>query len=270
MGNQLFIDDNCTRIGMGNKVLHKKSNRLVNGSALAPQPSELEVGEIAVNYAASGETMFIKNSSGSVVSFSSDSIINERIDEKGVPTVSALDNNKVLQVKNGAWAVVTPLIVYSGNDVPSSSFGNDGDIFLLTGTMQQAPDVVYETDGTTGLLGHNTNGYDNQWQLEDLDLTPYKYIKCYFKATTLTDASTYTPAVIVIVPLDAAAKGTTIYSGGVMVPLPFNRNRQYLVSCAVDSTKTKFQVIHQNTLWDITTSDANNNGRYCYKIEGWY
>ena len=181
-----------------------------------------------------------------------------------LPAVTSSDNGKILQVAQGSWGPQMPVTVYGGTPEPASGLGINGDIYLQTN-----PVVLYETDGTTGLLGHNQNDYANRWQLEDLDMTPYRFIRCYFKCSTITDATGYTPAVVVEVPLDDAAMGTTIYCGGQMVPLPFNRNREYLVSCAVDSTKTKFQVIHQNTLWDITTSDANNGGRYLYKIEGY-
>lgn len=183
---------------------------------------------------------------------------------KHLPAVTSSDNGKILQVEQGSWGSKMPVTVYGGTPEPASGLGINGDIYLRTN-----PVVLYETDGTTGLLGHNQNDYANRWQLEDLDMTPYRFIRCYFKCSTTTDATAYTPAVVVEVPLDTAAMGTTIYCGGQMVPLPFNRNRQYLVSCAVDGTKTKFQVIHQNTLWDITASDANNNGRYLYKIEGY-
>ena len=183
---------------------------------------------------------------------------------KHLPTVTSSDNGKILQVAQGSWGPQMPVTVYGGTPEPASGLGINGDIYLQTN-----PVVLYETDGTTGLLGHNQNDYANRWQLEDLDMTPYRFIRCYFKCSTITDATGYTPALVVEVPLDDAAMGTTIYCGGQMVPLPFNRNRQYLVSCAVDGTKTKFQVIHQNTLWDITASDANNNGRYLYKIEGY-
>lgn len=182
-----------------------------------------------------------------------------------LPEVTSSDDGKVLKVVDSVWCAATTTIIYGGTDTPPSSLGNDGDVYL-----QSSPVVVYETDGTTGLLGHNNSSFANYWQLENLDLTPYKYIKCYFKAASTADSSTYTPAVVVTVPLDAASMGPTAYMGGVMVALPFNRNRQYMVSCAVDSTKTKFQVIHQNTFWDISTSDANSDGRYCYKIEGYF
>jgi hypothetical protein len=188
----------------------------------------------------------------------------------GLPAVTSSDNLKVLQVRDASWEIVQPLVVYSGSETtPPDSFGNDGDVYLQTTSSLRAPVVVYETNGASGLLGHNNSDMTNQWQLENLDLTPYNYIRCYFAAGTAT-GDTRTPAVVVEVPLDAAAVGPTGYIGSIMTPLPFNRNREYMVSCAVDTTKTKFQVIHQNTLWDITTSDANSAGRYCYKIEGWY
>lgn len=50
----------------------------------------------------------------------------------GLPAVTASDNGKILQVVNGAWALVTPSTVYSGTDVPLSSIGVDGDIYLQT------------------------------------------------------------------------------------------------------------------------------------------
>ena len=180
-----------------------------------------------------------------------------------LPEVDSTDEGKVLRVVDEAWCASTSSTIYAGTADPSSSLGQNGDVY-----MQSNPVVIYETDGTTGLLGHNQNTVEGQWQLENLDLSAYKYLRCYFAGGTASGDAT-TPAVIVEIPLDTAAIGPSGYLGSVMTTLPFNRNREYLVSCAVDSTKTKFQVIHQNTLWDITASDANNNGRYLYKIEGY-
>lgn len=180
-----------------------------------------------------------------------------------LPEVDSSDEGKVLKVVDEAWCAATSSIIYAGTEDPSASLGQNGDVYL-----QSNPVVIYETDGTTGLLGHNQNTVEGQWQLESLDLSAYKYLRCYFAGGTASGDAT-TPAVIVEIPLDTAAIGPSGYIGSIMTTLPFNRNREYLVSCAVDSTKTKFQVIHQNTLWDITASDANNNGRYLYKIEGY-
>ena len=246
-------------------VLHRRSSV----TDKAPAASGITHGELYINYAANKEHLYIKNSQNEVISFSSDSQIASQIAAKGLPDVTSGDNLKVLQVIDGEWDVVVPMVVYSGSTTPPSELGQDGDIYLQTTDALRAPDVIYQTDGTTGLLGHNANTLDGHWQLEDLDLSSYKYLRCYFAAGTATGDSR-TPAIIVEIPLDTAAIGPTGYLGSGLVSMPFNRNRQYFASCAVDSTKTKFQVVHQNTIWDVTTSDANNSGRYCYKIEGWY
>ena len=273
-------------------LIHVKSNV----QDKAPSASTLNYGEIAVNYNSASPAIYIKDTNDDIVKFIDEDAIYTVFDDAitgltvngsaatisdkvasmdllVLPDVTISDENKILKVINGEWEVATAVTIYEGEiGVPPENLGNNGDIYIQTEPAEfiKKPVTLWETDGTTGLLGHNQNTYEGNWQLENLDLTPYKYIKCFFKATTLTDASSYTPAIVVDVPLDNAAKGATIFSGGQMVPLPFNRNRQYLVSCAVDATKTKFQVIHQNTIWDVTTSDANNNGRYCYKIVGYY
>lgn len=201
--------------------------------------------------------------SGDLESISSVTIAHVENAEIHLPTVTSSDDGKILKVVDDEWSAVTPNVIYAGTTEPLPSLGNEGDVYLQT-----SPVIIYETDGTTGLLGHNQSSLDNHWQLENLDLSSYSYLKCYFAAGSAS-GDARTPAVIVDVILDNAAVGPTGYIGSIQTCLPFNRNREYLVSCAVDTTKTKFQVIHQNTLWDVTTSDANNNGRYLYKIEGY-
>lgn len=50
----------------------------------------------------------------------------------GLPTVSASDNGKILQVVNGQWTLVIPTVVYTGNGTPDNLLGNNGDIYLQT------------------------------------------------------------------------------------------------------------------------------------------
>lgn len=212
----------------------------------------------------------VTNLSGSVVSnkgsIQTVSASVEALETEIADTLTGVTMNGTAVTVTNRVAELTSSTIYAGTQQPSQSLGNNGDVYLQTDSA-----VLYETDGTTGLLGINDTAasLSNNWQLEDMDFTPYRYIKCYFKASTGVNLTAYTPAVVVIVPLDNASLGTTAYIGGTMCVLPFNKNREYTVSCAVDSTKTKFQVIHQDTLWDISSSDANNNGRYLYKIEGY-
>lgn len=57
---------------------------------------------------------------------------NAEISLETLPEVTSSDNGKVLKVVDGAWAVTTPVTVYSGNGAPSSTTGIDGDIYLQT------------------------------------------------------------------------------------------------------------------------------------------
>lgn len=230
----------------------------------APNNADLFLGEIAVQHTPNDPGLWIKVGTGET-STEYEKFIGETAISGLVETsLTGVTVNGSAATVSGRVAEIQTSIIYAGAGQPDQSLGNNGDVYL-----QADVEVVYETDGTTGLLGHNDSTLSGNWQLQNLDLTPYKYIKCYFAASTGTTDTATTPAVVVTIPLDEAAMTGDAYLGSVMVPLPFNRNREYLVGCAVDSTKTKFQVIHQNTLWDITTSDANDNGRYCYKIEGY-
>lgn len=136
------------------------------------------------------------------------------------------------------------------------------------------PIVLYETDGTTGLLGVNNNTLGNNWQLENYDFTPYKYLRCYLKMANLaTNSNALTPAMIIELPLDDASKATgsgncDMYVAGHTAVSPSNQNQVYTVLVAVDSTKTKFQVVCENRLYGTVQTNVNSDGRYLYRIEG--
>lgn len=138
-------------------VKHKRSSVVTNGQPKLPTSQQLEVGEIAINFAEGHETLSIINSASGVATFSSDSVLDGKfltgatingsaatvtngnasfsieLGGSGLPEVTAADNGKILQVVNGEWAIVMPSIVYSGNAEPSNSLGNNGDIYLQTG-----------------------------------------------------------------------------------------------------------------------------------------
>ena len=50
----------------------------------------------------------------------------------GLPSFSAANNGQILGVVNGALAWITPTTIYTGSGTPSSTQGNDGDIYLQT------------------------------------------------------------------------------------------------------------------------------------------
>ena len=136
---------------MGQYVKHKRSSTVINGAPKLPTTANIGIGEIAINFAQGYETLSILNSVSGVATFSSDGVLDEKYAASGAVTtlssstvahianttihltaVTSSDNGKVLKVVNGVWAVVTPLNVYSGNDAPNNSLGNNGDIYLQT------------------------------------------------------------------------------------------------------------------------------------------
>ena len=63
------------------KIINKNSNALIDGKPKLPTAEQLEYGEIAINYADSGETLSIKNSNNRIVTFSCDDKFNESFKE---------------------------------------------------------------------------------------------------------------------------------------------------------------------------------------------
>lgn len=187
------------------------------------------------------------------------STVNARLDgvEASCSTIGDLDDYWANIVLSGNVTEVVEALNYNANYVSNNYI--------------RKPAVIYETDGTSGLLGINASTLSSNWQLENLNLSQYSYLKCYFRASDIAISSNckFTPSLVVTLPLDDASKAQNIYTGGLSILMPFNNNRHYSVTVAVDSTKTKFQVVSQVELWDVSVSDANNNGRYCYKIEAY-
>lgn len=135
------------------------------------------------------------------------------------------------------------------------------------------PDIIYgDKPGETGFYAIN-NGDFTTWKLENLDLSPYGFLRFYVKASDLAFSSNdnYTAEDYVDVILDSNSlnPNSPAYIGVKSALCPGNRDRTYHIIAAVDLTKTKLQLIYQTSLWDVSASAANNNGRYCYKIEGY-
>ena len=144
-------------------------------------------------------------------------------------------------------------------------------------------DVIYETDGTDGLLGLNKSNISGNWQLEK-DFSQYKSIKCFFKQSDHDLANkSLTPPIVIELPLDESSLAKTvvnanigsiktpcdIYIGGVSVGMVNDITSLYRVTVAVDGEKKRFKVVDQYIIsGDNNIKFANNEGRYLYKIIG--
>ena len=70
------------------QVLNKRSDQVSSsGIPVVPSSSQLSYGELAINYADSAETLFIKNSNNEIVSFSSDNALLNYIDNKSTARI---------------------------------------------------------------------------------------------------------------------------------------------------------------------------------------
>ena len=144
-------------------------------------------------------------------------------------------------------------------------------------SFQRKPVTVWEVDGTTvteGLKALQTDIAETMnWQLTNLNLSPYKRIKVYSKGGQgQTNAGT-TGAMILEMSLDPrmaiATKGGH-YVGSVLSQKPNDANRYASLTCAVSADKTSFAVLRQSSLYGTAATTNNDIGADVVLIEGYY
>jgi hypothetical protein len=129
--------------------------------------------------------------------------------------------------------------------------------------FRRKPVVIWETD-STGLTALETDMSANpNWQLTNLDFSPYSYVKIYTKAaqkTGTTASASTTPAIVLEMSLDPRAAGPygNHYIGSVVFQKSNDANRLATVCCAISADKTSFAVIRMTTLYG-TAATANKH-----------
>ena len=146
---------------------------------------------------------------------------------------------------------------------------------ILEEFRRREPVVLWETDGTTGLLGLNKDWVaDDGWQVTGLDMTPFKRVKFYVKPNRDSlSKNRLTPPAVCEVFLDN--RHTSDYAGGEFIGTylgasPADHNVLYSCIFVVSADKTKFKFQTQNSLYGTTKGGRNDNGRFCYLCEGYY
>ena len=71
-----------------NTVCHKRSSVITEGIPKQPTTDQIDYGEIAINYAASGETLYIKNSENAIAKFKDDKYYQKQLSDKQDKLVS--------------------------------------------------------------------------------------------------------------------------------------------------------------------------------------
>lgn len=239
------------------RVYNKRTSDVVQGSPKLPTAQQLSYGELFVNYANGYETLAIKNSSNDIVPFDL--------------------RQKVIGDISDYWKNVEDSAITYDNIIDMLNFNMVMLKNYIDNNFAKKPVTIWETDGTTGLYGENRGSLEiTTWQLENLDFTPYHHVIAYIKQADLPitgqDNLYITPSVAVVIPLDDASKSNKYdaYIGGGGGTNMNDRDIHFQVLCGIDSTKTKFKVISEHSIAGTLLGERNTNGRYCYKIVGYY
>lgn len=184
------------------------------------------------------------------------SIGNGHVDDDGVE-----QRENVITVDDRGYTFIENIGDYDGM---STSYKTP----LHKAVYSQSP--VYHYDYQIKIYGQRESQISNTWDLINLDLTSYEFIKVYITASSID--STYLIAPIVVdVHLNNSlwtSNHITYYTGSGMTICMNDQSTIYTALCAVDSTKTKFKIVNINCI--NNTIDPNvDYGWYLYKIEGW-
>lgn len=194
----------------------------------------------------------------------------------GAATTVAMSNY------NARWALANfELLVNKKGDILSNT---ESEVFYPTVKAVYdlvSPHIVWgSNDYTQGVLALNDEVNDIQlssFQITGLDLTPYKYIKCYI-ASNCDNVSTArtTPPLVVTVYLEDGQilRGPNItknyYIGQGVGYMSEDRNVGYRATVAVSPSKDSVCFVDQSTLYGTTIGGRNDNNRFLYKIEAYY
>ena len=130
-----------TDITVSNHQITKNLGMTVPSWATAstkPSYTANEVGALptgtTLDNVADGTTRKLSDyaTTGAMGTHSATTIANGTSSQMHLPTVTSSDNNKILQVVNGSWALVTPVTIYNGTGTPDNQQGQNGDIYLQT------------------------------------------------------------------------------------------------------------------------------------------
>ena len=163
------------------KVKNKRSNETISGGGVKiPSPSNLEYGEIAINYKAGKESLFIKNDDNEVVKFVSENQILVSPAFSGTPTApTAASGDNTTQIAN---------TIFVKTEIQSSALWESGDgvgSAVLKGSNNNAfgTNSVAEGTSTTDATSRNitTSSTDSEiiteWEASSPDTDKFSLAK---------------------------------------------------------------------------------------------
>lgn len=140
--------------------------------------------------------------------------------------------------------------------------------------FQRKPVAVWDAGDGAGLAAIQANlSASPNWQLTNLDFSPYKRIKIYSKAGKGSTNAGTTGAMVLEMSLDprmASSAWGGHYVGSVLSQKPLDNNRYASLTCAVSADKTSFVVLWQSSLYGTAVTPNNDVGANVIRIEGYY
>ena len=147
-----------------------------------PLPSDIMDGELAINYAASGETLYIKNSEEAIAEFKDDKYYQKQLSEKvdkALPLtyselVSLRDNSQLMP---GQQYRITDYVTTTSQE-DTRSAGNVFDIIVTAVDTNKLSELAYATQSTRDVNGYFSNSNLNSWELKyclDNDTTRFAW-----------------------------------------------------------------------------------------------
>lgn len=110
---------------------------LKDGTVYVPTTSPgLRIGDALITYTSDGLKVSALNGTGAMNLYATGGVSALGMSSGGsssvVPVPTSSDNGKVLTVANGEYVLTAPTTVYSGSSAPSSTQGQNGDVYLQT------------------------------------------------------------------------------------------------------------------------------------------
>jgi hypothetical protein len=145
--NNLVLGEQFTASGYntylrGNSVIIQSGTSHTNamqvqadGTVYLPLSAKgLRIGDALITYTTDGLKVSALNGTGAMNLYATGGVSALGMSSGGsssvLPVPTSSDNGKILIVANGEYVLSNPTTLYSGSSAPSSSQGNDGDVYL--------------------------------------------------------------------------------------------------------------------------------------------
>ena len=163
-------------------VCHKRSSVITDGIPKQPTTDQIDYGEIAINYAASGETLYIKNSENAIAEFKDNKYYQKQLSEKTDKTlpltyselVSLRDNSQLIP---GQQYRITDYVTTTSQENTRSA-GNLFDIIVTAVDTNKLSELANAIQSARDVDGYFSNSNLNGWKLKyclDNDTTRFAW-----------------------------------------------------------------------------------------------